>query len=151
MKTGLKTVCATLLSAAIAAGTVGPSAAFTLPAAPMLSEAANVLPVQYRERGRDFWRQGDGAYWKGYRGHRERRPGHRQFNGFWFPLAAFGLGAIVGGAIANNPGPGPGYYGGGNVSAHVAWCYNRYRSYRDWDNTFQPYNGPRRQCLSPYG
>ena len=35
-------------------------------------------------------------------------------------------------------------------SAHVAWCYDRYRSYRAWDNTFQPYNGPRRQCWSPY-
>lgn len=35
-------------------------------------------------------------------------------------------------------------------SAHVNWCYNRYRSYRAWDNTFQPYNGPRQQCWSPY-
>ncbi len=40
------------------------------------------------------------------------------------------------------------YYG--RRSAHVAWCYNRYRSYRAWDNTFQPYHGPRRQCWSPY-
>ena len=35
-------------------------------------------------------------------------------------------------------------------SAHVAWCYDRYRSYRAWDNTYQPYHGPRRQCWSPY-
>ncbi|MBN9274986.1 MAG: BA14K family protein, partial [Mesorhizobium sp.] len=35
-------------------------------------------------------------------------------------------------------------------SAHVRWCYDRYRSYRAWDNTFQPYNGPRQQCWSPY-
>ncbi|MFN4273239.1 MAG: BA14K family protein [Aliihoeflea sp.] len=35
-------------------------------------------------------------------------------------------------------------------SAHVQWCYGRYRSYRASDNTFQPYNGPRRQCRSPY-
>ncbi|MFC6486905.1 BA14K family protein [Nitratireductor sp. GCM10026969] len=34
--------------------------------------------------------------------------------------------------------------------AHVGWCYDRYRSYRASDNTFQPYNGPRRQCVSPY-
>jgi BA14K-like protein len=40
------------------------------------------------------------------------------------------------------------YRSGG--SAHVQWCYNRYRSYRAWDNTYQPYNGPRRQCWSPY-
>lgn len=34
--------------------------------------------------------------------------------------------------------------------AHVRWCYNRYRSYRASDNTFQPYHGPRRSCRSPY-
>ncbi|WP_425350242.1 BA14K family protein [Phyllobacterium phragmitis] len=35
-------------------------------------------------------------------------------------------------------------------SAHVRWCYNRYRSYRAYDNSYQPYNGPRRQCYSPF-
>lgn len=34
--------------------------------------------------------------------------------------------------------------------AHIDWCYSRYRSYRAYDNTFQPYNGLRRQCYSPY-
>ena len=33
---------------------------------------------------------------------------------------------------------------------HVEWCYDRYRSYRAWDNSFQPYHGPRQQCYSPY-
>lgn len=94
------------------------------------------------------------------RGHRHWR--HRHDN--WVPPAAFALGAIIGGAIAASPPPyyydryytrpayrGPVYrgpvYGG---SAHTSWCYNRYRSYRAWDNTFQPYNGPRQQCWSPY-
>lgn len=35
-------------------------------------------------------------------------------------------------------------------SRHVRWCHNRYKSYRAWDNTFQPYKGPRKQCWSPY-
>lgn len=35
-------------------------------------------------------------------------------------------------------------------AAHVQWCEARYRSYRISDNSFQPYNGPRRQCASPY-
>ncbi|WP_085033857.1 BA14K family protein [Ensifer aridi] len=39
------------------------------------------------------------------------------------------------------------YYGG---NAHARWCYARYRSYRAYDNTFQPYYGPRRPCVSPY-
>jgi hypothetical protein len=38
----------------------------------------------------------------------------------------------------------------GRSSAHVRWCYRHYRSYREWDNTFQPYHGPRRPCRSPY-
>jgi hypothetical protein len=42
------------------------------------------------------------------------------------------------------------YYGYRLSSAHVAWCYSRYLSYRQWDNTFQPYHGPRRQCWSPF-
>jgi len=38
----------------------------------------------------------------------------------------------------------------GAMNAHVAWCYDRWRSYRASDNTYQPYNGPRRECRSPY-
>lgn len=34
---------------------------------------------------------------------------------------------------------------------HAQWCYNHYRSYRAYDNTFQPINGPRQQCYTPYG
>ncbi|PWK72868.1 BA14K family protein [Aminobacter sp. AP02] len=41
-------------------------------------------------------------------------------------------------------------YRSGVSSPHARWCYSRYRSYRAWDNTFQPYNGPRQQCWSPY-
>lgn len=36
------------------------------------------------------------------------------------------------------------------AGGHESWCYSRYRSYRAWDNTYQPYNGRRRQCISPY-
>lgn len=34
--------------------------------------------------------------------------------------------------------------------SHVGWCLNRYRSYRASDNTFQPYEGARRACDSPF-
>lgn len=46
---------------------------------------------------------------------------------------------------------GPRYAPVGLSRAHIRWCYNRYRSYSVYTNTFQPYNGPRRQCWSPYG
>ena len=97
--------------------------------------------------GGGWERRGDSYYLRGHRGYRHHRPGYRQYNGWWFPPAAFIAGAIVGGAIANDP---PVQYRP-RGNAHVQWCYDRYRSYRASDNTFQPYNGPRRQCRSPYG
>jgi len=132
------------------------SASMALPAAaaPVFSPSApqaNSDPVQvqypgeYRRnknhRRNHFERRGKSAYYNNHRGYRERRPGFRQHNGFWFPPAAFIAGAIIGGALNQNQGVG---------SSHVAWCHNRYRSYRASDNTFQPYNGPRKQCFSPY-
>lgn len=75
--------------------------------------------------------------WHGHRGFRTYRPGYRRYNGFWFPPAAFAAGVVIGTTV----------HRGGN--AHVRWCRNHYISYRASDNTFQPYNGPRRQCVSP--
>ncbi|WP_411906437.1 BA14K family protein [Rhizobium mayense] len=34
--------------------------------------------------------------------------------------------------------------------AHVQWCFDHYASYRKWDDSYQPYAGPRGPCLSPY-
>ncbi|TCR83957.1 BA14K family protein [Rhizobium sp. BK376] len=61
----------------------------------------------------------------------------------WVPLAAFATGAIIAGA-ASRPYYSRPYYNG--YGSHAAWCASRYRSYRAYDNTFQPYYGPRRQC-----
>ena len=35
-------------------------------------------------------------------------------------------------------------------AAHIAWCYDRWLSYRVRDNTYQPRHGHRKQCRSPY-
>jgi hypothetical protein len=97
---------------------------------------------------RDFRRfagNDDFRYYRGYRGYRYYRPGYRRYNDYWFPLAAFATGALITGAIINNQSRR--IYRG---DAHVEWCYSRYRSYRAYDNTFKPYYGPRRQCISPY-
>ncbi|RWO53684.1 BA14K family protein [Mesorhizobium sp.] len=106
-----------------------------------------------REFRRDFSRRDfrrfagndDFRYYRGYRGYRYYRPGYRRYNDYWFPLAAFATGALITGAIINNQSRR--IYRG---DAHVEWCYSRYRSYRAYDNTFKPYYGPRRQCISPY-
>lgn len=95
---------------------------------------------------RNFARNNDGgAYWNGHRGYREYRPGYRRHGDNWFPLAAFATGALITGAIVNSE--------NNRVSvgnSHVQWCYDRYKSYRASDNTFQPYGGPRQECRSPY-
>ena len=33
---------------------------------------------------------------------------------------------------------------------HVAWCSQRYRSYRKEDNSYTSYSGRSRECISPY-
>lgn len=136
---------ATVLAASFAVASVVPlnAAPVYVPNAAPIANSNNVEQVQFGPR----WRRGPGMY-RGYRGYRVRRPGYRYYNGWWFPAAAFVTGAIVGGALASEPIYRPRNYGG---DAHVEWCYNRYKSYRASDNTFQPYNGPRRQCISPYG
>lgn len=82
--------------------------------------------------GRHHWRGGR-DYWR-YRHHRR----HYRGSGLYF-----GLGVVPGVYYGTRH-----HYRSG--SAHVRWCYDRYRSYRAWDNTYQPYHGPRRQCRSPY-
>ena len=104
---------------------------------------------RYRPGYREGWHGGDRyGYYRGYRGYRSERYGYRRHNdGWWYPLAAFGAGVVIGGAIAAPPAR---RYETGVNPRHADWCYSRYRSYRAWDNSFQPYGGPRQQCLSPY-
>ena len=103
------------------------------------------------------WRRG--GYWR-HGGHWRRGGGDWGGWGTGFALG-LGLGVPLGYY-------GGGYYGGGYydapyrpryyrprvyrsaASAHVQWCYSRYRSYRAWDNSWQPNYGPRRECISPY-
>lgn len=101
----------------------------------------------YRDR---FERRGDYYYFNGHRGYRDRRDGFRFYNGFWFPNSAFSFGFSVDSRDRYDRRDRRGRDRMGNWDRHVAWCYDRYRSYRESDNTFQPYNGPRRECRSPY-
>ncbi|WP_274626837.1 BA14K family protein [Arvimicrobium flavum] len=156
--TKLKSALCAILALSFAGSTAVPLSAAPLSAVGAVRDAVNtgsdVTQIQHRER-RDYrerrhyqerrqYRERHGWH-NGHRGYRHKRPGYRYYNGYWFPGAAFIAGAIVGGALNNDR---PGVVRGG--SAHVRWCYDRWRSYRASDNTYQPYNGPRRQCLSPY-
>jgi hypothetical protein len=93
----------------------------------------------YHQRdGRGGWYRNDGGRYndRGWR-RNDRR------NNAGAIIGGFAAGAIIGGALAAQPRQ---YSGNSNTQ----WCYNRYRSYRAYDNTFQPNHGPRRQCYSPY-
>ena len=165
MKKFLSSMMAVAVSATFAVSSIAPAMA----AAPMVSVAApaatqdiqKVSEKRWIRNGNREWRRGDRGrhdrrwgdrggsrhYWNGHRGSNHWRKGYRRHNnGWWYPLAAFGAGAIIGNTLSNQPRVIQRSYG----NSHVQWCYNRYRSYRASDNTFQPYNGPRRQCYSPY-
>lgn len=139
-----------------------PAQAFQMPSAPVAVQSSaaqipGVTDIQYRDRD-NRWRPNDrdrrygdrrmvrDGYYNGHRGYRERRNGYRYHNGYWFPLAAFGAGAIIGGAIqAPRAVPRAGY-----STSHYAWCENRYKTYRASDNSYVASAGVRRVCNSPY-
>ncbi len=79
------------------------------------------------------------------------------------------IGGIIGGAIVNGTRrrrpvyvqpapvyvrPAPVYVQPAPVyglpAAHYNWCFRKFRSYHQPSNTYQPYNGPRRSCNSPW-
>lgn len=152
MKRFMSGVFATILGASMTIGTFIPAGAAPMVSRPATVSQSDVTQVQERrirrairrdfrqdrrQDRRDFRRsvrQDRGDFYRGHRGYRDYRRGYRRHNGYWFPAAAFITGAIVGGTINNSN------------SAHVQSCYARYRSYRASDNTYQPTNGPRRQC-----
>lgn len=146
-------VAVAALSATVIAGAVVPAQAM-----PIFSAPAATIEVQSdvtQVRHRDYHR----GYYGGHRGYRDHRRGHRYHDGYWYPLAAFGAGALIGGALAAPPryvepapvyrAP-PVYRASGLNPRHYDWCHARYRSYDSYSNTFQPYHGPRQTCHSPY-
>ena len=145
MKKFISGLLATTLAASFAFASAAPANAATFYVPQKQALSLDAQNVAWRGNNRVYIRDGR-HYWRGHRGYRHWRRGYRRHGDFWFPLAAFTAGALITGAIANQPRVI--YRGGG--SAHVQWCYDRYRSYRASDNTYQPYNGPRRQCYSPY-
>lgn len=140
MKPTITAFCGLVIGA-----TVLTSPAEALPVAPASAPpSVATAPTQVWFR-RGFYVVGGGYYYNGYRGYVRVRPGYRYYNGYWFPAAAFAAG--VGAATVAPLPPRPAVR---LAAAHVRWCSERYVSYRAWDNSYQPYDGPRRQCWSPY-
>ncbi|MEZ2130663.1 MULTISPECIES: BA14K family protein [unclassified Sinorhizobium] len=168
----MKKLAIIILSATTAFTGVAPAEAFPLPAAmtmPGVEASSDVQQVDHRRFiprygsnnphirrwdrennsprsyfGRYSYRDG---YYRGdyYRDGYYRRRHYRRYD--HGDAAAAIIGGLATGAIIGALASQPRYYGG---NGHANWCYSRYRSYRAWDNTYQPYYGPRRQCVSPY-
>ena len=108
---------------------------------------------RYHRRGGNHGHRYDSHHYKRYYRHHD----DDDFNNFGAVLGGLAAGAVLGGLLARPYAPGyryyspsysvPSYYGS---NTHVGWCYGHYRSYRADDNTYQPYYGPRRLCVSPY-
>lgn len=58
-------------------------------------------------------------------------------------LGALAIGAVV--VNSQNQAVNPAPY-----NNHVAWCSSKYNSYRIHDNSWQPFKGGRRLCVSPF-
>lgn len=153
-----KFMTSALLAASVSFGGIAAVNAAPMPAQPGIEIGSGIVKVQdrrnrhYGERRynggnrhysgrRGFYRHDGNPYYNGQRGYRQQRPGYRNYNGYWFPAFAFGL--LLAPQLTQ---PGTIYL----TPAHVRWCENRFRSYRRSDNTYQPYNGPRKACVSPY-
>ena len=133
-------ITSALLAASVGLGGVTATSAAPVPAQPTVENGSAVLKIDHR-RHHGFHRRDGHVYYNGERGYRERRSGYRYYNGYWFPAFAFSL--FLAPQVVQ---PGTIHL----TRAHYRWCDNRYRSYRQWDNSFQPYHGPRKQCVSPY-
>lgn len=162
----MKTLSIAILSLATLVGSIPPAGAF--PTTPQIvSPATDIQPVQFQyERGearknrsscavpycefngrRGYDGDRHGYYRDGYYRDRYRRH-YRHDDDVGALIGGLAAGAVIGGLLAQ-----PRYYNepravGGD--AHTRWCYARYRSYRAWDNSYQPYSGRRRACYSPY-
>jgi len=164
MRAFLTTLCAAAIAMSPVA--LGPAAANSAPQPIPLGTASqasvlnDLVQVQSRHRYQQHRRGFDrrGVQRRGYDNRHRRvqpqRPSRSHRSGP--DLGSAVVGAIIGGIIVHQFQQQPRQQlraqpGSFLSQNHIAWCQNRWRSYRLSDNSYQPYNGPRRVCVSPYG
>ncbi len=144
MRKSFTSAAAAALAALMVCTSLPPAQAAMLgPVQAAPAATTDVTPVRNRHNDEWAWQNGR-PYYHGHRGYRHWREGYRHHRGYWFPGAAFATGVIIGGAIASQP---PVRVRRGLDREHIEYCMQRYRSYRAWDDTYQPNYGPRRRCV----
>ncbi|MDQ0318754.1 hypothetical protein QO002_000892 [Pararhizobium capsulatum DSM 1112] len=147
-----------IVFAALATTVTGVAPAQAFPVVPSVSAPQAEMQGVQEVRDRHYMRRYNGNNgWRnnGWRNDRYGSYGHHYYdhdygwhgdNYAGVIIGGLAAGALLGSVLNAQPR----YY---NQSAyggsHEQWCYNRYRSYRASDNTYQPYYGSRRQCVSP--
>ena len=108
-----KKVATAVMAAAVVVTSFVPSQAIQMPSAPQVEKSSPVENVQYRRYyGGGYYRPGyypryrpayRPGWYGGYRGYSYYRPGYRHYNGYWYPLAAFGVEGGTTGSIGTQP------------------------------------------------
>jgi|GEM_PF-1070068 hypothetical protein len=115
-----------------------------------------VQTIDYHRRGVRPRYDDRPRYDRRYHGDRYRSPRgayrHRYTDGYYYANPWWSLGLGFGAVIAPEPvrphrvrpvAP-------RSASAHVDWCFDRYRSYNPRSDTFTGFDGVVRRCRSPY-
>jgi hypothetical protein len=115
-----------------------------------------VQTIDYHRRGVRPRYDDRPRYDRRYHGDRYRSPRgayrHRYTDGYYYANPWWALGLGFGGAVApervrpQRVRP----VAPRSASAHVEWCFDRYRSYNARSDTFTGYDGIVRRCRSPY-
>ncbi|WP_019223030.1 BA14K family protein [Bartonella rattaustraliani] len=97
----------------------------------------------------------------GFKGYHNYRPGYRKYgDNWWYPEAAFVTASHLNtkhtplrvvssekGVLSTSSLEGKKPW---MIKQHIESCRRRYRSYNQNDNSYQPFHGPRKQCLSRF-
>lgn len=93
--------------------------------------------------------------WNGFKGYRHYRNGYRKHtDGWWYPEVAFQPNAKAG--VTNEsvqaipPKQKDSEEKPWQIKSHVDYCLAKYKTYSASDNTYQPFEGARKACVSPY-
>ena len=140
----------TIAAAALgAAGLLSGAATTSASAAPITAERldASGVKTEYTQWRRG-WRGGRGYYGRGYYGPRYGYRGGYYRRGYGAAPLIGGLaaGALIGGAIASQAAPAPGYYAAPPADDAIAYCMQRFKSYDPASGTYLGYDGIRHPC-----
>jgi hypothetical protein len=143
-----KTIVAIAMLGAGALGLSVPASALAVPAQTNAQTApSSTLLTEVAQRHVNKHNRGNYRYYDRRRhGARCNRYGNNcryRYNGYyyaspWWLLPAVGATIVIGGSNS------------GGKNRHESWCYSKYRSYNERNNTWISYSGQVRQCVSPY-